>query len=246
MLIGEPARTQADINFSLFGFRVRVHPFFWLIALVLGMGGRGKADPVETVLWMVVMFVSIVVHELGHAFAIRKYGGDCWITLYGFGGLASSNWVDRTPRQQILVSAAGPAAGFLLAALVLAGVHLAGHNVRFVPDVVPVRFDLFANQHLTLLVWYLLVINILWGFLNLLPIYPLDGGQIAREILVQQNPGRGVIQSLWLSVFTGGCLAIFGLVYADSFFMAIMFGLLAYSSYTTIQAYTGRGTGRGW
>ncbi len=80
----------------------------------------------------------------------------------------------------------------------------------------------------------------------MLPIYPLDGGQIAREILVQQNPGRGVIQSLWLSVYTGACLAIFGLVYIGSFFMAVMFGLLAYSSYTTIQAYTGRGAGRGW
>ena len=44
MLIGDPARTQADINFSLFGFSVRVHPFFWLIALVLGMGGGERAD----------------------------------------------------------------------------------------------------------------------------------------------------------------------------------------------------------
>ena len=245
MLIGEPARTQADINFSLFGFRVRVHPFFWLMGLLLGMGGREQADPVEMLLWVVVVFVSILVHELGHAFAIRKYGGDCWITLYSFGGLASSNWVDRTPRQQILVSAAGPAAGFALAGLVIAGAHLTGHEVRFVPQLVPVTIADFSNVHLTWLIDDLLWINILWGFLNLLPIYPLDGGQIAREILLEQNPGRGVIQSLWLSVFTGVCLAIFGLT-QDSLFMAIMFGLLAYSSYTTIQAYTGRGAGRGW
>ncbi len=242
MLIGEPPRTQGDLNFVLFGFPVRVHPFFWLIALLLGM--RVK-DPVSVLIWVGAVFVSILVHELGHAFAIRRFGGQAWITLYGMGGLASSNDAHRTPRTQILISAAGPAAGFAFAALVIFGINLAGHEVHFVRSLVPVRYDPFAAPRLDILVWYLLSINILWGFLNLLPVYPLDGGQIAREVLLQQNPAKGITQSLWLSVFTAACLAMFSFS-RGSIYMAFMFGFLAYSSYTTVQAYTGRGGGRGW
>src|SRR6185295_15431809 len=77
MLIGEPPPTQADIHFRLFGIPVRVHPFFWIVTLILGMGGfrSGPADPVETFVWVAVVFVSILVHELGRATMQRVYGG---------------------------------------------------------------------------------------------------------------------------------------------------------------------------
>ncbi len=243
MLLGEPPRSQGDLNFVLFGFPVRVHPFFWLIALLLGLGGSN--EPVSVLIWVVAVFISILVHELGHAFAIRRFGGQVWITLYGMGGLASSNAVNRTSKAQILISAAGPAAGFAFAGLVLLAILSAGHDVSFVRSLVPVRFEGFAAQRLNILIWDLLFINILWGMLNLLPVYPLDGGQIAREVLLQQNPGKGIVQSLWLSVFTAACLAAFALS-RQSIYMALMFGYLAYSSYTTIQAYAGRGGGQRW
>ena len=126
MLIGEPPRTQGDLNFVLFGFPVRVHPFFWVISLLLGISGDPKPELV--LIWVAAVFVSILVHELGHAFAIRRYGGQAWITLYGMGGLASSNEANRTPKAQILISAAGPAAGFVLAAAVLVAIRLSGHQ----------------------------------------------------------------------------------------------------------------------
>ena len=46
----------------------------------------------------------------------------------------------------------------------------------------------------------MLYVNIFWGLVNLLPVYPLDGGQIARELLELASPADGVRQSLWLSV----------------------------------------------
>ncbi len=244
MLIGEPPRSRADIHFTLLGFPIRVHPFFWAIIVILGL--RGDTDPVEMLIWVGAAFVSILIHELGHALTIRFYGGDCWITLYGMGGLASSNWVHRTTRQQVLISAAGPAAGFALAAILLAAVRLSGHDVRFTGDVLfPFSFARFDSASLNMLLFDMLFINFAWGILNLLPIYPLDGGQIVREILVHQNPDRGIVQSLWLSVFTAGCLVVFGLT-RESLFMALMFGFLGYQSYATLQAYTSRGGGRGW
>src|SRR4051812_7868076 len=131
MLIGEPPPTQADLHFRLFGIPVRIHPFFWITALFLGMGGR-QADPQQTLVWIVIVFVSILIHELGHAAMQIRFGGHPWITLYGFGGLASCNDCDRSPWRQIIISLGGPFAGFMLAALVVLAMRLSGRGLGFV------------------------------------------------------------------------------------------------------------------
>ena len=78
----------------------------------------------------------------------------------------------------------------------------------------------------------------LWGLLNLLPVFPLDGGQIAREILLIFNPRQGVAQSLILSIFTAILLAAAALIKLQSFYTAILFAYLAYESYKVLQFYT--------
>ena len=93
---------------------------------------------------------------------------------------------------------------------------------------------------MSLLVSFLLFINIFWGLLNLMPIYPLDGGQISREIFTMRDPYRGIPQSLWVSVFTGAGIAVWALM-LGSIFMTIMFGMLAFSSYQALQGYGGGG-----
>jgi Zn-dependent protease len=105
-------------------------------------------------------------------------------------------------------------------------------------------YPLFGNN-LDELIWDLLQINIFWGLVNLLPVYPLDGGQIARELMIQANPQEGVKQSLWLSVFTGAGLAILGAFYLNRMFMALLFGYMAYTSYAMLQMYSGGGPGWG-
>ena len=69
----------------------------------------------------------------------------------------------------------------------------------------------FPNEHLADLINNLFWICVLWGVVNLLPIYPLDGGQIAREILLKFNPRDGIRQSLMLSILAAGAMALFGL-----------------------------------
>ena len=64
MLIGEPPRTPYDLNFSLLGIPVRIHPFFWLAGLLLGPRQGG---PPAILLWIAAVFLAILVHELGHA-----------------------------------------------------------------------------------------------------------------------------------------------------------------------------------
>ena len=244
MLLGEPTPTQADLHFRIFGIPVRVHPFFWLVSLFLGMGG-GEADPRGTLIWVAVVFVSVLNHELGHAFLQRYYGGRPWITLYSLGGLASCNDCDRRPRSQIIILLAGPMAGFLLAGLVIAVLATLGRLRGFELSLSPVDwvpFDISYWQQngrpstRDTLIMDLLHVNILWGLINLLPIYPLDGGQIARELFTLQNPRNGIVQSLQLSV---GCAILIG-VYAltrQQYYTCIMFGILAYESFQTLQAY---------
>ena len=250
MLLGEPPRSQYDLNFVLFGIPVRVHPFFWLIAVMLGIGAGGEL--IDLLVWVVAVFISILCHELGHAMTMRAYGFTPWITLYSLGGLASYNRAQTYRSKgfgtlgQILISAAGPAAGFLLGAVVIAAVRLSGHPIEVTPGGtfgLGIGMGLIGSPVLTGFLYNLLFISLLWGIVNLLPVYPLDGGQIAREILLRVNPHGGIRQSLMLSVFTAAGVAVIGLAKWNDWFVAIFFGYLAYSSYTTLMAYEGRGRG---
>ncbi|MEN6558218.1 MAG: site-2 protease family protein [Thermoguttaceae bacterium] len=232
MLFGEPERTRYDLNLSVFSIPVRVHPMFWLITLLLGYD---LGDVASVLTWILAVFASILVHELGHAMTMRAFGFEPWIVFYGLGGQTSyqpgyhvhsrgqSTW------GQVLISAAGPIAGFLLAGLLLLGLHAADHH----------HVDL--NAGVLRLLSFMFFIGVVWGILNLLPIYPLDGGHIARELLTRLSARHGVDLSLWLSIITAAGLAVIGLVWGHNWFIALMFGYLAYINYTILQA-----TRRGW
>ncbi len=247
MLLGEPPRTPWDLSFSLFGIPVRVHPFFWVVGLLLGFGGSPRL--ILLFVWVAAVFLAILVHELGHALVMRSYGFSPSITLYGMGGMASygAGFGSRAPDTwgQVLISAAGPGAGFALAAVIAALVQLAGGGVQlvliegFLPYVLVT--GTIGSEVFTHFVQDVLFVCVFWGVVNLLPVYPLDGGQIARELLLRANPHTGIRQSLILSVATGVLMAAVGLVVLQSFFIALLFGFLAYFSYAALQAYTGGG-----
>jgi stage IV sporulation protein FB len=258
VLLGEPARTQADINFPLLGIQVRVSPFFWLAGLILCMRGTG-GDPKLVLMFIVAMFLSILIHEFGHALAFRKYGIGSHIVLYHFGGLAvpdgaypgASHGRSLDSRAQIFVSAAGPAAqlmgAFVLTAILKAGGFSVPLSIPLLPMNNPVSTFLISgaqlpNQALLSFVYFFLLVSIYWAILNLAPLYPLDGGQISRELFVMKDPRGGIINSLKLSVGAGALLAIYGLS-QGSVLMGIMFGMLAYSSYQMLMQYSGRGGG---
>lgn len=232
LTLGEPPATQADLHFRILGIPVRVHPLFWVVALLLGLS---LGDPVLVLIWVGVVFVSVLVHELGHATVQRYFGGRPWITLYSFGGLASCNDCDRSPRAQLLISIAGPLAGFLFAGLVVGFLMATGRFRGFELDWIPLRWEPFPPL-VQVAVVALLFVNIFWGLMNLLPIYPLDGGQIARELFTLGNPRRGIIQSLGLSTATAAIVAVFSLSQGE-IYLCLLFGFLAYGSYQALQQY---------
>jgi stage IV sporulation protein FB len=245
LLFQVPPPTRYDLNFTLAGFPIRVHPLFWLITLLFGSTGDLLLIPI----WILVIFVSIVVHELGHALAFRRFGLSSQIVLHGMGGLTipqSTLWGSRwanvalSPNQNIFISVAGPGAGFLLAVLVIVVVLLVGGSVGttwllgFIPLPLTALVP-FGGRVVNVMVSLLLWVNVFWGLINLLPVYPLDGGNVTRNILIQADPVDGVRKSLWISVITGALIALAGLLVFRSIFMALLFGLLAFQSYQSLQ-----------
>jgi Zn-dependent protease len=251
MLLFEPPPSNWDLHFRVFGVPVRVHPLFWIAGLITGLGpGDEKTKPAELLIWIAVVFVSILVHEMGHAFLQRRYGGHPWITLHGFGGLASCGDCDRSPRAQILISLAGPTAGFLLAAAVLIAIKLSGHAAGLalgrpqLPGVVTLRlpgatlyFEPYDSMRANLVVLNMLWVNVIWGLVNLLPVYPLDGGRVSREVCTLRQPRRGIVLSLQISIVTAGAMGVYGLFAWQSLLVLLMFGYLAYTNYQALQAY---------
>ena len=129
MFLSEPAPTQADLHFRLFGFPVRVHPYFWVVTVLLGLGGRGRPTRSERV----DVGRGRICFDIGARNGPRRrcsafYGGHPWITLYSFGGLASCNDCDRSPRQTDSHShLPGRWQAFFLRPFVIAIIKLSGH-----------------------------------------------------------------------------------------------------------------------
>lgn len=248
-LFQPPPPTRYDLNFSVAGIPVRVHPLFWVIALLIG----SSTDLVQIPIWVFAIFLSILVHELGHALAMRRYGQPSRIVLHFAGGLTipepvswGRGWasVGLRPNQEIFISLAGPGAGFLLAGLVAGAVFLSGGSILtnwlfgLIP--LPALVDIpFGGRVLNLFVLMLLWVNIFWGIINLVPVYPLDGGNVTRHVLLKADPVDGVRKSLWISVIAGVLVAVAGFIFLRSIFMALLFGFLAFQSYQSLQGRVG-------
>lgn len=238
-MFAEPSPTRYDVNFRLSGVPVRVHPLFWAVALLLS-GGTFQTPPERVLIWVAVVFVSILVHELGHVAAFRLCGVRSHVVLYGFGGLAVPWGAVDGRWRRVGVALAGPAAGFALAGLVCGSDELLPWARSSRPA---------AYLYLGLL-W----VNVAWGLVNLLPVVPLDGGRVSEEVCTAAFGGAGRRIALEVSVAVAGLVAVYTLAWeaapermADWLgelpwwvprggpFTALLFGVLAYQSYQLIQ-----------
>jgi stage IV sporulation protein FB len=244
-LFGPPPPTRYDLNFALFGIPIRVHPLFWVMALLFG-GIAG--DILGMLFWVAAVFVSVLVHELGHALMFRRFGIGSSVVLHLAGGYTvpqpvpwGGRWatVPLTPVQEAVVSFSGPAAGFLLAGAVIGAVLTAGGTIVFgaLGGIVPIPIALLPLGGIFLqnFVGDLLWVNLLWGAINLMPVFPLDGGNIVRRLLIKADPIDGARRSLWVSIVAGAVLAVAGFFLMRSIYMALLFGYLAFLSYQSLR-----------
>jgi len=206
-MLGNAGKTQFDLRFQLFGIPIRVHPLFWLIsAFVTWVPNR----PELVLAGMLCFFLSVLVHELGHALMFRRYGFRSEIVLYMLGGYATGSRLSTW--RSVIVSAAGPAAGFILAAVAM------GSRVAFAPALQD------GSQLLTYALGNLVFFNIWLGIFNLVPCVPLDGGQIMQALVHRYSPRRAVIKVHWVSILSSGAIALWGAQNGLQFLM-IFFGI---------------------
>ena len=241
MFIAEPNTTKFDVHFSVGKIPVRVHPMFWLISIVFGaLAVRGASTNifVGMALWTAAVFVSILVHELGHAIAAKAHGWPPRIVLYSMGGLAIYAPTRSTRKSRIIIDFMGPGAGFILGGIIIAAVLLTGHSIPIPGVGVELGSGpsfLAGGGRLELFVLFMLYVNIFYGLLNLAPVQPLDGGGIAKAIIEKYRPRDSWAVSLKLGIGTAGAIAIVALAVWQSIFLAILFGMLAYNNWQMLQ-----------
>lgn len=206
----EPPNTKLDLRFRVLGVPVRIHPMFWLIAALLGW----SLPPAEQTLWVIVVFLSILVHEMGHALSSRLFGVRSHIVLYSMGGLTIPEAaIARTAGwKHALIALSGPAAGFLLALGAFLIIPVFGSTVR---------------GPLGAFYFHLIWVNLVWGLVNLLPVSPLDGGHIARALLTDLAGVRGHSIASILSLLTAGAVVVAAWQFGQPL-LAIFFGYFAF------------------
>lgn len=193
---------------------------FWLLAALLGGGISALENPstdrfIAVGLFMLAALISIVAHELGHALAGLKCGApSVQVFLHGLGGLASFPGARFTKKQSILTTAAGPGASLALGFIftVIASFYI---KDELPATMGPIYVSYFVSTMAT--------INIFWTIINVMPILPLDGGQILFSLL---GPQRAKLSCI-ISFVTIALLAFLLWLGTHSIFNMLVMAFLA-------------------
>jgi len=241
-MFGQIPETPYDLHFRALGIPVRVHPAFFVVSAIMGFSPGWAADLGVNVfsvvlLWISIVFVSILVHELGHALMARTFGWPPSIVLYHFGGLAYySPHYGYTPTRSVLISLSGPGAGFVL------------YGVTVGVEFLLLRQDVRITPVLYYILLQMKFVNLWWGLVNLLPVYPLDGGRVAEQICKRIDPYRGMEYTFKLGIIAAiaAAIAFYYFERPESLFSreaypALLFVILAFNNFQMMQQYSGRG-----
>ncbi len=195
---------------------LKISPFFWVTAAIIGW--INSLTFMGTLVWIAIIFFSILFHELGHALTSRFFGQSPRIELIAFGGLTYPEGPKLPLWKEFIVVLDGPIFGFML---FLAGFVLLRANVFTSP------FALYFLQTLTM-------INLFWTIVNLLPVLPLDGGQLLRIIFEAVFGIKGWKYALYGSILVAIVISIIAVIY-QQFFIAAFFFLFAFQNIDTLR-----------
>ena len=183
-------------------------------------GGLSAANSLDIILVLVFIFaafLSILIHELGHALTIRKFGLPTSITLQSFGGFAAYPAGRLSRKQSFIVTAAGPAVQFTLGVMLIV-------LARYITIPAGSLFGPFLKN----LIW----VSIAWSILNCLPIYPMDGGQMMAAVL---GPKKQHYVHL-LSVIAAVLIGLAGYLFLGTILLSVFMALFAWQNWQAYQA----------
>lgn len=207
------------VRFSLFGIPIEIQPWFWVSLVFIGSMSSGdtssSAGLITLCLFVLAGFVSILVHELGHALVGRSFGSPTAITLQAFGGYAAFPAGIFTRKQSFLMTAAGPFFQIVLGIVALL--------ISIYVPLPPTQIKIFVH--------FLIIISFFWAILNLIPVVPLDGGRLMESIL---GPKR-IRLTLTISIVVAVIAALLMYNKTGSFIFPIFLGMMAYQNWQALQ-----------
>jgi stage IV sporulation protein FB len=210
-----------QLAFRLGAVPVRIHPSFFIMSLVLGASTL-QARPILAAEWLGVVLVSVLVHELGHAWMARAFGMAPEIDLHSMGGTTSwRSGAKMSAGRRVLIALAGPGTGMIAGGIVIALALRAGYPIGGrVPTDAPMIQHVIKDM-----VW----VNIGWGIFNLLPMLPLDGGNAMHGLLDGVTRGKGEVSARVVSILVA--LGVGGLAIATgNWWPALLAGMFAFQN----------------
>ncbi|MET0482581.1 MAG: site-2 protease family protein, partial [Aestuariivirgaceae bacterium] len=165
--------------FTIGGTAIRIHVTFFLLLAFIAIANyfapEGSFDAaVQGVVFIVLLFVCVVLHEFGHIIAARQFGiATPTVTVLPIGGVASLERMPEKPGQEIVVALAGPLVNVIIAFTLyaLAGASLEITDMARLADMQPSLLSRVAEANVALVIF------------NLIPAFPMDGGRVLRALL---------------------------------------------------------------
>ena len=208
--------------FRIFGIQLSVHASFVLLLAYAGwegsLDGSGWPGMVESIFQVVLFFICVVLHELGHSLTARRYGVKVpRILLMPIGGMAEFDRIPRQPSAEFIITINGPLVNFAIVLILWAVVGLP-RGLLWNPQL---SDSFFTRQAQILLCW-----NAVMGCFNLLPVFPMDGGRIFRAILATRLP---YLRATFWAARIGQILAVLLVataIYIHWWMLAVLFGFI--------------------
>lgn len=191
-----------------------IHPFFWILAAVIGLLYGGFS--VFALIWVAIVFISVLFHEMGHAITALVFGQHPQVSLVALGGLTTYEGKGLNFFQQFIIVLNGPIFGIAL--------FLLSYQI--------ISYEVFQNAYLIYFFSAMWKINLFWSAINLLPVLPLDGGQLIRIVFEAIFGEKGFRASIFVGMVVAFALSIISFIFfTQLLIVGIIFFLFAFQNF---------------
>lgn len=167
-------------GFRIIGVPIRLHfTFILLLIFIVTFGAQGGESALNNAIYIIALFTSVLLHELGHVAVSKRYGiRTLEIVMYPIGGIAR---LERSPKpsEELWIALAGPAVNVLIATALFAYLGYIRAEIDLKALMVPSSANLIAR---------IAIGNLILGAFNMIPAFPMDGGRVLRALLARWQP----------------------------------------------------------
>ncbi|WP_132794545.1 site-2 protease family protein [Tenacibaculum skagerrakense] len=207
---------KANLNLgSIAGIHIKIHWTFVLLFAWIVFSEMKRGNSTEHIFYhitlIIAVFICVLLHELGHALMAKKYNiSTKKITLLPIGGIASLEKMPENPKEEFLVSLAGPFVNFLIAIVLYFCIPVKEFLDKYLLD----NAFLMSELNIQSFLFYLFFINVGLMLFNLIPAFPMDGGRILRALLtLKTNRVKATYIASLIGQFFAVIFLLIGLVY---------------------------------